>query len=44
MRNFGSCYSVVKSNLNRVYLIASLIVARAVCFLARACILGPERW
>ena len=44
MQNFGSSNSAVKSNLNRVYLIASLIVARAVYFLARACILGPERW
>ena len=44
MRNVGTFNSAVKSNLNRVYLLSSLIVAQAVYFLARASILGPERW
>ena len=44
MQDVGRYYPIVISNLNRVYLIVKLIELRAVFFLARAYILGPERW
>jgi len=44
MRNFGLLNLVVTSNLDRVYLSVCKIESRAVFLLAKAYILGPERW
>ena len=45
MRDFGPVNSDIAGNLKRIYLIVYLREeVRVVFCLARACILGPERW
>ena len=44
MRDSGLLKSIITSNLDRVYRFVMMITLRAVFFLARASILGPERW
>ena len=44
MRDSGLLKSIITSNLDRVYRFVMMLTLRAVFFLARAAILGPERW